>query len=93
MPVTARLLMSKADGSIKALENMTPKDRDKIPTAAFAEDFNKFLEQAIQVAPDIQEVAPAAVKIHSGMTGDFSGARYGELLAYWRQMYNLLDAS
>ena len=90
MEVTIEQLRAKANGTINALDTMSAKEREKIPTVSFAEDFNKFRAIAIQVKPEIEAIAPAAIQFNKSQGFNMPKATYVEILAYWRQMIELL---
>ena len=58
--------------------------------APFAEDFNRFRLLLLQLDPTLNDIAPVEVAIVEEGPYRHVQARYVELLAYWRQSFELL---
>jgi hypothetical protein len=92
MAVTKDQVKGKAAGIIGAIENMTPKEREDLPQAAFAEDYNKLRRLALEVQPNMTEVAPPEADVYqTAAHGMRSRQRYGDILSFTNQILNLLD--
>lgn len=91
MAITDQHLKAKAAGIVSALSGIpADKLRDQ-PSFDFAQDYNSLRTLALDLHPNLANVAPPALTIQRGGLMPNVGATYAELLAYANQIRGLLQ--
>jgi hypothetical protein len=83
-------IILKSNAIIDALETMSAKEREAMPTSAFATDYNSLLNLALTEKPDMKNFAPPEVKIQNAMGRIIVSACYVEILSYIKQINALI---
>lgn len=87
------MVVSKLAAIRDTLGKYKPAELGKIPTRAFAEDYNRAHAIALKEKPDIAEFAPPALQIEEPqgmMVGPWISGSYLDVLTYSDQLIRLL---
>ena len=87
-------VQNNARSFIATIENMTARQKEATPTAAFARNFNRLLASAIEVNPSTDpRLWPEPISIEDGSSARYPAlvsATYVEIEVYARQVKELL---
>jgi hypothetical protein len=85
--------MAKALGYTTAIAKLSREERSNYPSNSFGRDYNSLRSSVVDNFPDVVQFMPPEVTIsHSSMSGYFTEEKYGEILAFCEQIYQLLCA-
>lgn len=85
-----QLLMGKASGITKAIDAMSPDQRQILPSVAFGEDYNRLRDATVQAFPELEALMPPTVLRHAHFEG--SNSSFAELRTYSEQIFQMLGA-
>lgn len=84
------LLIGKASGITKAIDAMDGAQRQRLPSVAFGEDYNRLRTTVGESFPQLKALLPPTVGRSD--TFDGSDATYAEIRTYAEQIYQMLGA-
>lgn len=84
--------MAKALGFTNSITKLSSDERNRNPSKAFGEDYNRLRSAAGDKYPSIKEFLPPPVTLfdHDGFDG--TAQMFGEIFAWSEQIYQLLSS-
>lgn len=87
-----KLLMAKALGFTNAISKLSREERGNNPSGNFGEDYNSLRASAAEHFPAVLPFLPPAVEVMPSTYGSmFTVEKYGEILAFCEQIFQLLS--
>tara|TARA_R110002051_G_scaffold105688_2_gene178746 strand:+ start:2489 stop:2836 length:348 start_codon:yes stop_codon:yes gene_type:complete len=93
MEISAEVLEPQVAASVRALEKLSAKEREKKPNAHFADDYNRLLNLAKEALPEVpKKLWPEEVgKTNPAMGPNHADANYVEIHSYLNQVLAILS--
>jgi len=94
MKFSKNLIISKLLGIIQAIEKMSPKERQEIPTPEFIRNYNTIRKIALGMFPNLEKIFPPELEIFKDEIDiEFVRTKYVEVLSYCLEIKELLQSS
>lgn len=87
-----QFMMAKALGFTNAITKLSQEERIENPSTSFGQDYNRLRASVESSFPELKEFLPPNADLFRHEYGDGTTQRYGEILSWCEQLYQLLSS-
>lgn len=89
-PVSKNILIAKARGFTTSIQRMDEKQKSRVPSGEYGEDYNRLRNQVQQQYPQIAGLLPPEVDFFEGADSQLTRQCYSEIDTFCEQLTSIL---